>query len=103
MGVYTRLEVRIYCHDPIQKVSAKGGKQERLGVRFRSKARSKNRRGSKDRWGTDGTAASMYVLCHHIYTCPNLPGGQCLMKGLMREGRNTKSVGVHRSPSEVVG
>src|ERR1700726_4678639 len=69
------------------------GEQERLGVRVRSKTGGENKRRSQGRRGTDGTAASTYVLCHHVYTCPNLPGGQYLTKGVTWEGRKTKSVG----------
>src|ERR1700730_7259782 len=87
-----------HCHGPIQRL-VQEGKQERLGVGIRSKARSKNRRRGKGRWGTDGTVASTYVLCHHVYTCPNLPDGQCFNKGIARKSKDY----VHRSPSESAG
>ena len=79
------------------------GERERLGVGVQLKSGGKNKRRSKGRQETDGTAASMYVLCHHIYTCPNLRGRQYLMNGIMREGRDTKFVRVCQSLSEVVG
>ena len=66
-------------------------KQERLRVGIRLKAWSKNRRRGKSRQGTDGTAASTYVLCHHVYTCPNLPDGQCFMKGLQERAKLTSA------------
>src|ERR1700731_3826025 len=81
------------------KRSVQEGKEERLRVGIRSKAWSKNRRRGKGRQGTDGTAASMYVLCHHIYTCPNLPDGQCFNEGIARKSKDY----IRQSPSESAG
>ena len=57
------------------KVSAQRGSKN--GVRDWSpvEIQRQAQEGSKGRWGTDGTAASTYVLCHHVYMCPNLPDG----------------------------
>src|ERR1700730_16076062 len=85
-----------------KKGSVQEEKQEWLRVGIRLKARNKNRRRGKGRRGTEGTAASTYVLCHHVYTCPNLADGQCFTKGLQERAKIT-SFGVHRSPPEIVG
>src|ERR1700730_9477557 len=80
----SNINKKALCVRVLFRRSVQEEKRERLRVRFRSKAQSKNRRRGKDRQGTDGTVASTYVLCHHIYTCPNLPGGQCFTKELQR-------------------